>query len=55
MLTEIFKVVTYKKKNRNIESVNIVYRGNYDNCSNFYINNKSKYRMQNKFLELMIY
>ena len=35
MPTEIFKVVSYKKNNGNIECVHVVYRGNYNNCLKF--------------------
>lgn len=54
MPTEIFKVVSYKKNNGNIECVHVVYRGNYNNCLKFYINNKNKYKKQNKYLKLML-
>lgn len=54
MPIEIFKVVCYYKKNNKVESVSTVYRGNYDNCLKFYMENKAKYREENKFLELMI-
>lgn len=53
MPTEIFKVVSYLKNNT-VESVSTVYRGSYDNCLKFYMENKAKYREENKFLELMI-
>lgn len=54
MPTEIFKVVSYYKENGVVKSVSTIYRGNYDNCLKFYTENKSKYRDENRFLELMI-
>lgn len=54
MPTEVFRVVSYYKINGAIESVSTVYRGNYERCLKFYIDNKDYYRKRNKFLELML-
>lgn len=54
MPTEIFKVVCYYKNADKLQSVSTVHRGNYDSCLRFYMENKVKYREENKFLELMI-
>ena len=39
MPTEIFRVVSYYKINRAIESVSTVYRGDYERCLKFYTEN----------------
>ena len=54
MAKEKFKVISYSKNNGTVELVSTVYKGNYDDCLRFYINNKSKYREKNRFLELMV-
>ena len=54
MEKEKFKVISYSKNNGVVELVSTVYKGSYDECLKFYINNKSNYRKKNRFLELMI-
>lgn len=54
MPTDIFKVVSYHRVNTSIEGVRTVYRGSYDKCLSFYMNNKNKYRERNEYLELMV-
>ena len=47
------KVVSYNKINGVVGSTITVFKGNYNECLKFYINNKTRYRKKNEYLELM--
>lgn len=48
-----FRVVSYKKENGYSGGGIIKFIGTFDDCVQFYINNKAKYRSKGIYLELM--
>ena len=48
-----FRVVSYKKENGYSGGGIIKFIGTFDECVQFYINNKAKYRFKGEYLELM--